>query len=92
MGHDWADREATKRLYALLARDVFPRFQDSGRHHRVDRVTGRSRTGPTFIGAAGAAVMAAMQKHHAEKAAKAEAADGGGRPAGPSRLSVHTCW
>ncbi len=70
MGHDWADREATKRSYTLLAREVFPRFQGSA------VTTERSRdwaveNRPAFIGAAGAAVMDAMQKHHAEKAAKA---------------------
>ncbi len=73
MGHDWADREATKRSYTLLAREVFPRFQGSA------VTTERSRdwaveNRPAFIGAAGAAVMDAMQKHHAEKAAKAEPA------------------
>lgn len=73
MGHDWADREATKRSYTLLAREVFPRFQGSA------ITTERSRdwaveNRPTFIGAAGAAVVDAMQKHHAEKAAKADAA------------------
>ncbi|MDQ6697227.1 MAG: LLM class flavin-dependent oxidoreductase [Actinomycetota bacterium] len=73
MGHDWADREATKRSYTLLAREVFPRFQGSA------VTTERSRdwaveNRPAFIGAAGAAVMDAMQKHHAEKAAKADTA------------------
>ena len=73
MGHDWADREATKRSYTLLAREVFPRFQGSA------ETTERSRdwaveNRPAFIGAAGAAVMDAMQKHHADKAARAEPA------------------
>ena len=35
MGHDWADREATKRSYTLLAREVFPRFQGQRRNDRA---------------------------------------------------------
>jgi limonene 1,2-monooxygenase len=73
MGHDWADTEATRHSYELMARYVMPRFQGS-----ADTLT-RSRdwaaeNRPEFIGAAGTAVMSAIQKHHAEKAEKAEKA------------------
>jgi limonene 1,2-monooxygenase len=73
MGHDWADTEATRHSYELMARYVMPRFQGS-----ADTLT-RSRdwaaeNRPEFIGAAGTAVMSAIQKHHAEKAKKAEKA------------------
>jgi limonene 1,2-monooxygenase len=67
MGHDWADREATHRSYSLLAREVFPRFQGSARTTTESRDWAVERR-PEFIGAAGAAVMNAIQQHHEEKA------------------------
>lgn len=80
MGHDWADREATKRSYALLAREVFPRYQGSA------VTTERSRdwaieNRPTFIGAAGGAVMDAIAKHQQERNAKATDAASASDPA-----------
>ena len=72
MGHDWADRAATARSYTLLAREVFPRFQGSSIAPSASRDWAAANR-PDFIGAAGAAVLDAMQKHHAEKeAAQAE--------------------
>ncbi len=72
MGHDWADRAATHRSYELLAREVFPRFQGSaGSLTRSRDWAAENR--PSFIGAAGGAVMDAIQKHHAEKEQQAEA-------------------
>jgi limonene 1,2-monooxygenase len=70
MGHDWADRAATHRSYSLLAREVFPRFQDSSRTLTSSRDWAVEHR-PEFIGAAGAAVMSAIQQHHEEKAAAA---------------------
>ena len=69
-GHNTA---ATRHSYELIARYVAPRFQDS-----ADSLT-RSRdwaaeNRPEFIGAAGNAVMSAIQKHHEEKADKAATA------------------
>ena len=72
MGHDWADRAATLRSYTLLAREVFPRFQGSSVAPEASRDWAVENR-PAFIGAAGAAVMDAMAKHGAEKAARAEA-------------------
>ena len=46
--------------YELLARYVFPQLPGLGRSTTDGRATGRPRTGPTFIGAAGAAVMTAI--------------------------------
>src|SRR3984957_7772183 len=73
MGHEWADTAAPRHSYELIARYVAPRFQDS-----ADSLT-RSRdwaaeNRPEFIGAAGNAVMSAIQKHHEEKADKAATA------------------
>jgi limonene 1,2-monooxygenase len=72
MGHDWADRAATARSYTLLAREVFPRFQGSTIAPTESRDWAAANR-PEFIGAAGAAVVDAMQKHAAEKEASAEA-------------------
>jgi limonene 1,2-monooxygenase len=72
MGHDWADRAATHRSYTLLAREVFPRFQDSARTLTSSRDWAIEHR-PEFIGAAGAAVMTAIQQHHEEKAAAGDA-------------------
>jgi limonene 1,2-monooxygenase len=68
MGHDWADRAATARSYTLLAREVFPRFQGSTVAPTASRDWAAANR-PEFIGAAGAAVVDAMQKHAAEKEA-----------------------
>ena len=72
MGHDWADRAATARSYTLLAREVFPRFQGSTIAPTASRDWAAANR-PEFIGAAGAAVVDAMQKHAAEKEASAQA-------------------
>ena len=72
MANDWADREAMLRSYELFAREVMPHFQNSS----TSLVSSRdwaAENRPTFIGAAGAAVMKAFTDHNAEKAAKAEA-------------------
>jgi limonene 1,2-monooxygenase len=73
MAHEWADREATLRSYELFAREVMPRFQNSSASLVASR-DWAAENRPTFIGAATSAVMKAVQDHHTEKAAKAEAA------------------
>lgn len=73
MAHEWADREATLRSYELFAQRVMPHFQGSA----VGTVASRdwaAENRPEFMGAAGAAMMKAVQDHHAEKAEKAEKA------------------
>ena len=70
---DWADRAATHRSYSLLAHEVFPRFQGTATSLTASR-DWAAENRPTFIGAAGGAVMDAIQKHAAEKAEKAEKA------------------
>ncbi len=71
MGHEWADTEATRHSYELIARYVAPRFQGSSDSLTSSR-DWAAENRPEFIGAAGNAVMSAIQKHHEEKAAKAE--------------------
>jgi limonene 1,2-monooxygenase len=68
--HEWADTEATNKSYELLARYVMPHFQDSAvRPTESKEWVAANR--PEFIGAAGAAVMTAMQEHGQEKVAEA---------------------
>ena len=74
MANDWADREAMLRSYELFAREVMPHFQSSTGSLVASR-DWAAENRPTFIGAAGAAVMKAFSDHNAEKAAKAEAAN-----------------
>jgi len=69
MGHEWADTEATRHSYELIARYVAPEFQGSSSTLTASR-DWAAENRPEFIGAAGNAVMSAIQKHHDEKAAK----------------------
>jgi limonene 1,2-monooxygenase len=66
MAHDWADRPATLRSYELFAKEVMPLFQGSVTQTVASRDWAATNR-PKFIGAAGAAVMKAVQDHHAEK-------------------------
>ena len=75
MGHEWADTAATRHSYELIARYVAPAFQDSARTLTASR-DWAAENRPQFIGAAGNAIMSAIQKHHDEKAAKSGAAEG----------------
>ena len=70
MGHEWADTAATRRSYELFARYVAPQFQDASRTLTASR-DWAAENRPEFIGAAGNAVLSAIQQHQDEKAAKA---------------------
>jgi len=70
MGHEWADREATKHSYELVAQFVMPQFQGSATQLTASR-DWAAENRPEFIGAAGNAIMGAIAKHQEEKAAKA---------------------
>ena len=72
MAHEWADRNETLRSYELFAREVMPVFQRSARNLTASR-DWAAENRPAFIGAAGAAVVTAMQQHAEEKAKRAEA-------------------
>jgi len=67
MAHEWADREQTRRSYELFAREVMPMFQSSAESLVASR-DWAAENRPTFIGAAGAAIMSAIQRHNEEKA------------------------
>jgi limonene 1,2-monooxygenase len=71
MAQEWADRPAMWRSYELMARYVFPHFQGSADTTTASR-DWAAENRPEFISAATAAVMTAVQKHHEEKAAKAD--------------------
>jgi limonene 1,2-monooxygenase len=75
MGHEWADTEATRHSYELMARYVMPRFQGSAESLTASRDWAAANR-PEFIGAAGTAVLSAIQKHHDERAHKAAASEG----------------
>ena len=74
MGHEWADTAATRHSYELIARYVAPQFQGSAASLTRSR-DWAAENRPEFIGAAGDAVMSAIQKHHEEKADKAAKAE-----------------
>ena len=69
MAHEWADRVATLRSFELFARHVAPHFQGSAGRALASRDWAAARRGE-FVGAAGAALMKAVQDHHAERAAR----------------------
>jgi limonene 1,2-monooxygenase len=69
MGHEWADTAATRHSYELIARYVAPEFQGSSRTLTASRDWAAANR-PEFIGAAGAAVMSAIEKHQEEKKEK----------------------
>jgi limonene 1,2-monooxygenase len=75
MGHEWADTEATRHSYELLARYVAPHFQGTSETLTASR-DWAAENRPEFIGAAGNAVMSAIAQHQEEKAAKAGAGTG----------------
>ncbi len=66
MGHEWADTAATNHSYELVARYVAPEFQGTARALTSSRDWAAANR-PEFIGAAGAAVMSAIQKHQDER-------------------------
>ena len=66
MGHEWADTAATRHSYELFARYVAPEFQGSSRTLTASR-DWAAENRPEFIGAAGAAVASAFDKHQQER-------------------------
>lgn len=71
MAHEWADRTETLRSYELFARYVAPQFQSSAASLRQSRDWAAERR-PEFIGAAGTAVLTAIQQHADEQAKRDE--------------------
>lgn len=76
MANDWADREKTMKSYELMAKYVFPHFQG-----QVDRAVRSNRwcqdNYPSFITAAGSAVLAAIEEHREEEARRGRSIDYG---------------
>jgi len=70
IGHDWANREATRRSYELIARYVMPRFQDASAFTTRSMEWVQANRMP-FLGAATQGVMEAIQQDAAERSAKA---------------------
>jgi limonene 1,2-monooxygenase len=70
ISHDWANREATRRSYELIARYVVPRFQDASAFTTRSMEWVQANRMP-FLGAATQGVMEAIQKDAAERSAKA---------------------
>lgn len=66
MAHEWADPAATLRSFELFMRYVAPRFTGSAERAVASRDWAASRRGE-FVGAAGLAVMKAVQDHHADR-------------------------
>lgn len=75
IGHDWANREATRRSYELIARHVIPRFQDASAFALRSMEWVQQHRAP-FLGAATQGVMEAIQKDAAERADKATGTGG----------------
>ena len=69
LAHEWANPDATKRNYELIARYVMPQFQ--GQAHSTMQATERARASrPELAAQHSAAVEAATAKHAAEVAAR----------------------
>jgi limonene 1,2-monooxygenase len=73
--HEWANPEATHRSYELLAQKVLPHFQGSSRRPAESK-DWVAENRPTFIGAAGQAIMTQIAKHGEEQAAREHAGEG----------------
>jgi limonene 1,2-monooxygenase len=69
LAHNWADWEATKRHYELMARYVHPHFQNS-RESRRDSYAHARDHHAEFAGQAGAAVQAEIDRLAAKRAAE----------------------
>ena len=66
LGHNWADFEQTKRSYELMARYVFPRFQDLNVNRQASIDWAKSNR-ETFMGESIMAVGARLVQHIQEK-------------------------
>jgi len=66
MAHDWADTAQTLRSYELFARYVMPELQRSAEVLVASR-DWAAENRPEFIGASGAAIVAAIERHKQER-------------------------
>ena len=72
LAHNWADFEATKKSYELMARYVTPRCNGANRA-REQSLAFAGDGGAKFMGDAMAAATAFIQRHAEEEAAKKRA-------------------
>ena len=87
LAHNWADFEATKKSYELVARHVTPRFRGANRAREASLAfagDGAAR----FMGDAMAAATAMIQKHADEEAQKTRTRSGSRRLVARLRLGV----
>ena len=69
LAHNWANFEATKRSYSLIAREVFPRFQ--GHHDATTQAAARAAAArPELVETHAKAVEAAHNRYAAETASR----------------------
>ncbi len=68
--HEWANRDATRRSYELIARHVAPRFQDSNAYTRRSMEWVQQNRTP-FLAEATAGMIEAIQKDAAQREKKA---------------------
>jgi limonene 1,2-monooxygenase len=71
LAHNWADFEATKKSYELVARHVAPRFRGSNRAREASLAFAGDGSAK-FMGDAMAAATQMIQKHADEEAQKAK--------------------
>ena len=69
MAHNWADFEQTKRSYELMARYVFPKFQQLNDNREASLAWARDNR-PTFMGEAMMAVGSRVAQHVEKKGAE----------------------
>ncbi|MFZ0658220.1 MAG: LLM class flavin-dependent oxidoreductase [Candidatus Binataceae bacterium] len=69
LAHNWANWEATKHSYELIARYVMPKFQDLNLN-RDTSLNWAKQNRESFIGAATAAVASRIAQHISEKGSK----------------------
>ncbi len=70
LAHNWANFDATKRSYELIAREVFPHFQ--GQHHStMDAAVRAQKMRPELAEIHAKAVESAQERYAAEKEARA---------------------
>ncbi len=72
MAVNWADFEQTRRSYELIARYVFPHFQQTNTHRQQAMSWAASNRGK-FVGQVMGAIGKEIQKHKAEQDAKKKA-------------------
>jgi limonene 1,2-monooxygenase len=68
IAHNWANFEATKRSYELIAREVFPHFQ--GQHHSTVQAAVRAQKARPELAAIHAEAVEAAQRRYANEAAE----------------------